>query len=140
MSETPDLGKGPAEQAHGQQQTPYGQQQPVNPYQPHQPGPYGYGVGPTGIPFGPPPDHPQTTTILILGILGFALCQICSPFAWVMGKRALDEIDASGGRMGGRSTVQIGYVLGIVGSVILILGVLGALAYLAILIGVVASA
>lgn len=85
-------------------------------YNPYQPG-------------GPPPawgapDHPQATTILILGILGLVLCQLCAPFAWVMGSRAKREIDASGGRMGGRSAVMAGYIMGIVGSVIMILSLL----------------
>jgi hypothetical protein len=130
MSETPDLGKEPREEPG---------RPPVNPYQPYQPGPYGYGTSPTGVPMGPLFDHPQTTTVLILGILGFVLCQVCSPFAWVMGKRVLTEIDASGGRLGGRSTAQVGYVLGIVGSVILGLGVLLGLVYLVVVIGVLSS-
>jgi hypothetical protein len=114
---------------------------PVNPYQPRQPsGPYGgYGVSPSGVPWGPPPDHPQATTVLILGILSFALCQVLAPFAWVMGKRALVEIDASGGRWGARGQVQVGYVLGIVGTVILIVSVLGGLAYLAVAVAAVSS-
>ena len=33
------------------------------------------------------------------------------------------EIDASGGRLGGRGSAQAGYVLGIVGTIILVLGV-----------------
>lgn len=119
---------------------------PYQPQQnPYQPNPYGgspyspYTLGPNGIPIGPPPDHPQTTTVLLLGILGFALCQFVSPFAWVMGHRALKEIDESGGRWGGRSNIKIGYVLGIVGSCILILGVLGTLAYIVVVIAVVAG-
>jgi hypothetical protein len=55
----------------------------------------------------------------VLGILGLVLCQVVAPFAWVTAKRTLDEIDASGGRWGGRGQAQAGYVLGIVGTVIL---------------------
>jgi hypothetical protein len=65
------------------------------------------------------PDHPKATTCLVLGILGVVLCQIVAPFAWVMGKRTLEEIDASQGQLGGRGAAQAGYVLGIVGSVLL---------------------
>ncbi|WP_280433390.1 DUF4190 domain-containing protein, partial [Nocardia brasiliensis] len=89
-------------------------------YPPQQP-PYGY---PAYGAYGPPPDHPQATTILILGILGLVFCQILGPVAWVMGKRALNEIDASGGAMGGRSNVMVGYVCGIISSVLIILGIL----------------
>jgi uncharacterized membrane protein YjgN (DUF898 family) len=84
------------------------------------------------------PDHPKATTSLVLGILGVVLCQVLSPFAWVTGKRTLAEIDASQGRLGGRGQAQTGYVLGIVGTVLLGLG----LAFLVIygVIGVVALA
>jgi len=67
----------------------------------------------------PPPDHPQTTTILILGICGLVLCQVLGPFAWWMGNKALREIDASNGQVGGRDTVKVGRILGIIGTIIL---------------------
>jgi hypothetical protein len=76
------------------------------------------------------PDHPDATTVLLLGILGMALCQVIAPFAWIKGSRVKKEIDAAGGRYGGRSQVQIGYVLGIVGSAILGLYVVGLLFYI----------
>lgn len=104
-----------------------------NPYQPQAPG-----YGPTGLPMWAP-DHPQTTTVLLLGILGMAVCQVVAPFAWVMGSRVRKEIDASGGTIGGRSQVQIGYILGIVGSCILIAYVLGGIAYVGVVIAAVAS-
>ncbi len=87
-----------------------------------QPPPYGY---PPQQPYGyqEPPSHPQAITVLILGILGIVLCQICAPFAWVMGRKALREIDNSGGAIGGRTTVQIGYILGIIGTVLIVLAI-----------------
>jgi uncharacterized Tic20 family protein len=84
------------------------------------PPPYGY--PPYG--YGPPQQHSQATAILILGILGLVFCQLLGPFAWVMGKKALNEIDASGGAIGGRSNVMIGYVCGIISSALIILGIL----------------
>ena len=72
----------------------------------------------------PPPDHPQTTTILILGICGLVLCQVLGPFAWSMGNKALREIDASNGQVGGRDTVKVGRILGIIGTIILGLSIL----------------
>ena len=117
-------------------QQPYGQQQGQQPYgQQGQPyGPYG-----TGVPWGPPADHPKAATILILGILGFALCQFVSPFAWVMGGRVKREIAASNGTVGGAGIVNAGYILGIVGSCILGLGVLLGGAYVVIAIAVLSS-
>lgn len=99
--------------------------------------PPGYGY--PGYPgYGPPQDHPQATTILVLGIIGLVFCQLCAPFAWVMGKKALNEIDASGGAIGGRSNVMVGYVLGIIGSVLVILSLL--LVLLFVVIGVIGAA
>ena len=62
----------------------------------------------------PPQNHPQSTTILVLGICGLLLCGLLGPFAWSMGNKALREIDASNGQLGGRDTVNIGRILGIV--------------------------
>ena len=87
----------------------------------------------------PPPgqyaqDHPRATLSLVLGILSLVLCQVIGPFAWVIGKRTMDEIDASGGAWGGRSAAQAGYICGIVATVLLGLGIL--LVVLAVLLGV----
>jgi hypothetical protein len=76
--------------------------------------PYGYGQ-----PYYPPQDHPQTTTVLVLGILGLVVCQVMSPIAWIMGNRVLREIDASGGRYGGRGNVNAGRICGIIGTVLI---------------------
>lgn len=137
MTNTPGDGPNPPEPSddqpgNGEQQAqrPPGQP-PTQPYpQPYQqqggyapPPQWQQGYAPQA-PVQYAPDHPRTMTVLILGILGLVLCQVLSPFAWVMGKRTLDEIDASGGRIGGRSSTQVGYILGIVGSVILGLGLL----------------
>ena len=79
--------------------------------------------------YAPPPpmqyaqDHPRATLSLILGILSVVLCQLISPFAWVIGKRTVNEIDASQGQLSGRGLAQAGYILGIVGTVLLVLGI-----------------
>ena len=78
----------------------------------------------------PPQDHPQTTTILILGICGLVLCQVLGPFAWSMGNKALREIDASHGQIGGRDTINVGRILGIIATVLLGLGLLAFVAFL----------
>ena len=70
------------------------------------------------------PDHPRATTALILGILGLVLCGIAAPFAWRIGKGALDDIDRSQGRVGGRGQAQAGYILGIIGTILLAISVL----------------
>jgi hypothetical protein len=62
-------------------------------------------------------------TILVLGILSVVLCHVAGPFAWVMGRRALKEIDASGGTIGGRGYVVAGYVCGRVATALFAMGV-----------------
>ena len=87
-------------------------------------GGYGYPPAPGGA--GPvyAPDHPRSTTALVLGILSLVLCGLLGPFAWVIGKRTVDEIDSSGGQYGGRGTAQAGYVMGVIGTILLALGLL----------------
>ena len=107
--------------------------QPAYGYPPAQPRQGGYAYL--------PPEHPKATTTLVLGILGLVTCQVLSPFAWVMGKQTVTEIDASAGRLGGRSQANAGYILGIVGTVLLGLGVAFLLVYgLIILVAIGASA
>jgi hypothetical protein len=60
----------------------------------------------------------------VLGVLGLVLCSLVAPFAWATGKRTMDEIDASYGRLGGRGMAQAGYVMGLLGTVLLGLALL----------------
>jgi Domain of unknown function (DUF4190) len=109
----------------GQEQPGYWQQQAQG-QQPPYPPQHGY---PAQGQVQYAPDHPKATTSLVLGILGVVLCQVIAPFAWSMGKRTLNEIDASQGRLGGRGAAQAGYVLGIVGTVLLGLSLVFILIY-----------
>ena len=87
---------------------------PPNPYP--QPGsfdqyaaPTPYGASPYGAysggPGGFPPEHP-------------------SPFAWVISGRVLREIDASPGRYSGREKASAGRIMGMIGTALLVLGVI----------------
>ena len=114
--EPPSYGEQPpAQQPYQQYQQPYAQPYP-QPYPPYGGYPPGGNVA--------PPEHPKAMTAMVLGILGLFMCQLASPFAWSIGKRTVAEIDASGGRLGGRGQAQAGYVLGIVGTVFLGLALL----------------
>jgi hypothetical protein len=99
----------------------YGQQPPS--YDPGQGG-YGQAAPPPTGGYAQPENHPKATTALVLGIVGLVCCGFVAPFAWSVGKKTVNEIDASGGRYGGRGQAQAGYILGIVGTVLLILGLL----------------
>ena len=132
----------PAEQPGGS--TPYGQQpeQPYGqqpggqaPYQPYGQQPYGqqpvpYGQAPYGAPsFGGAmaPAHPSATTAMILGIGALGGMFICfvpillAPFAWMVGGRAVKEIDANPGRYSGREQAQAGRIMGMIGTGLLAL-------------------
>jgi hypothetical protein len=114
----------PPPDPHGEQ--PGWGQQPPPPGQQPQPGQQ-WGGG-----YAPPPqgqygyvrqDHPRATTAMVLGIVGLVLCGLAAPFAWRIGKGAMDDIDRSQGTLGGRGQAQAGYVLGIIGTVLLVLSV-----------------
>ena len=100
MTETPP---DPQQPQYGQPQ--YGQPQ--------------YGQPQYGQPqFYAPPTHGSSTTALILGILGLVLCPLALSIpALVIGRRAVKEIDASHGQLGGRGNAQAGYILGIIGTI-----------------------
>lgn len=76
----------------------------------------------------------------ITALVGTFMCPlivVLGPFAWVMGKRAMDEIDEAAGALGGRGSAQAGYICGIIATVLLSLGVA---AFLSIVIGVAITA
>ncbi len=98
-----------------------------NPYQPYPadstPNPYGeqpYGVAPQ--------EYPQGTTVLVLGILGFFVA-VTAPFAWYLGNKAMKEIRTSGVSYTNEQQVNIGRILGMVFTILyvvgLVLGIIG---------------
>lgn len=133
----------------GQQPDPSGQQQgPVPPaYPPAQPPAYpapganpyaagytppppGWAPQPTHAPFTPYvlPDLPKATTALVLGIVAVAGGFMCilpvllSPVAWILGAQARKEIRAAPQHWGGEGRATAGMVLGIIGTALLVLG------------------
>lgn len=68
-------------------------------------------------------EHPQGTTILVLGVLSLVVCSFLGPVAWVMGNNALAEIDRNPTAYTNRGTVQAGRICGIITSVLMIIGV-----------------
>ena len=68
------------------------------------------------------PEDSQATTVLVLGILSLVLCQVLGPFAWVMGNNELAGIDAGRRPPQNRGTAQAGRILGIISTVLMIIG------------------
>jgi hypothetical protein len=65
-------------------------------------------------------EHPQGTTILVLGILSLVVCSLLGPFAWVMGNNAIAEIDHNPTAYTNRGAVQAGRICGIVSTCIML--------------------
>lgn len=112
---------------------PPGGQPPYGPPGDQPPGPPGwgnqppYGGGDAGYQpgyGGAPQDHPKAQTAMILGILGLVCCSPLAIPAFIIGNRAVQEIDAAGGRIGGRGMANAGKIMGIIGMVLLVLSVI----------------
>ncbi len=85
-------------------------------------------------------DHPQGTLVLILGIVSIVVCQATGPFAWVMGRKALAEIDANPSAYANRGMVQAGMICGIVGTVLLVFAVVILVVYFGLVAAVFSAA
>lgn len=72
----------------------------------------------------PPQEYRNGTLILILGIVGLVACAPLGIAAWVMGHKAIKEIDASGITYTNRGVVNAGRIIGIIATVLMIIGTL----------------
>jgi hypothetical protein len=61
---------------------------------------------------------------LVLGILGITCCGIMAPIAWILGSTELKDINARLSSPEGKGYATAGKVLGIIGTILLILGML----------------
>ena len=106
--------------------------EPPQPIRPPQPGnPYAGTPRPLGTWGTPPPlygatpslrEHPQSGTVLVVGLISlFAI--VTGPFAWAMGSKARAEV--ASGRYAPSTALTLGWALGIVTTVLLLMAVLG---------------
>ena len=81
---------------------------------------------PTAPPPAPPaaPSSNRPVIALVLGIIGIVCCAICGPIAWYVGKQELDAIAAGQSPAAGEGMAKSGMILGIVGTVLLVFGIL----------------
>ena len=72
----------------------------------------------------------------LIGLAGIAFCGgltlVLSPFAWRIGATAVREIDANPGAYGGRDQANAGRIMGIIGTVLLVLGLLLVVGFIAL--------
>ncbi|HLE94783.1 MAG TPA: DUF4190 domain-containing protein [Acidimicrobiia bacterium] len=71
----------------------------------------------------PYPEASQATTALVLGILGIVLCPVLGPFAWSMGNKEMQAIDAGRRPPENRGTANAAKILGIVGTVLVVIAI-----------------
>ena len=111
----------PPDAAPTNQQPPAYQPPPAyqqTPAYPSMPYPAAPGYQPGGVLM----EHPNATMILILGILGIVISAgILSPIALVMGNKAKKE--CAEGKYALTSSLTIGWVLGLIGTILLAIGV-----------------
>ena len=132
---------GSAPQSYGSAPQSYGSAAPQDPYAPGAGQPYGqqpYGAQPqpyVAQPYPPAygyvaaPEHPQGTTILVLGILGFFV-GITGLIAWIMGAKAEKEMAASGIVYSNANNIKIGKILGMVTTILSALYLVGFIIYI----------
>lgn len=110
--------------------------QPAAPYAPPSetfPGagrylPEGQGLNPYGYSL---PEHPDATTVLVLGGLG-TICAVTAPFAWYLGSKARREMAEQPGRWAPSTGLNVGWVLGILVTLLVLLGVVAMIAMVAL--------
>ncbi len=67
------------------------------------------------------PERSQATTVFVLGLCGMLVFPLLAPFAWSMGTRELQAIEAGRRAPDNRQMARIGRILGIAMSLLLIL-------------------
>jgi len=72
------------------------------------------------------------TLILVLGILGLVVCGPLGIAAWVMGSGDLKEIDAGTMDPAGRGTTQAGKICGMIATILMIIGVIVGILFVAL--------
>lgn len=90
------------------------------------PPPGGYGAPPPPGGYGAQPGN-STTAIwsLVLGIVGILCCGLFAGIpAIILGKKAQNDIDASGGAQAGRGMATAGFILGIISCVLSVIGII----------------
>jgi hypothetical protein len=112
---------------------PVGQEPPAAPpptVYPYAGQPYPPAPGMPQFPVYVRPDHPRATAAMVVGIVALAggftciLPILAAPVAWVLGAQARGQIRRTPQQWGGEGKATAGMVLGIIGTILLLLGIL----------------
>lgn len=95
---------------------------------------------PPAIPGATPQQSSKATMAVVFGVLGIVCCGLLAPVAWYLGSEELKAIQAGLVSETNRGMAQVAKILGIVGSIMLVLGILwviffGGMAFLGALTG-----
>lgn len=77
----------------------------------------------------PPGDRTNAGIALAISILGFLTCQLLSPVGMTLGRNELSRIDSGLGDPGARGMAQAAYIIGIIGTAILVIAVLAIIVF-----------
>jgi ABC-type Fe3+ transport system permease subunit len=83
-------------------------------------------------------DPGRGVMILVLGILSLVCCTLLGPVAWILGRQDLAKIKSGEIAQEAEQMTKIGMILGMIGSGLLVLQLLGGCAYaiLVLIIGI----
>jgi ABC-type Fe3+ transport system permease subunit len=93
-----------------------------------------YGQAPLPNPSGGPSFQPapagtsSTTSLIVTGVLGIICCPFLAPYTWIKSNQALQALQSGYGNIADQSTYNIARILGIIGTGLWILGIIGRLA------------
>jgi TRAP-type C4-dicarboxylate transport system permease small subunit len=95
---------------------------------------------PPSIPVAAAQQSSKATIAVVVGVLGIVCCGLLAPVAWYLGNEEIKAIDAGRLSETNRGMAQVGKILGIIGSILLVLGLLwvlffGGMAFLGALTG-----
>ena len=66
----------------------------------------------------------RATIAVVLGVLGIVCCGLLAPAAWYLASEELKAIDAGRLSEANRGMAQVAKILGIIGSILLVIGLL----------------
>lgn len=98
-----------------------------------------YGMSPYGpAPYPIPREHPEGTLVLILGLVSL----VCSPLgfiAWYLGSKAERDIELSGVHYSNVGNIKAGKIVGMVTSILTMVGFVLTIGYLLLILGFLGS-
>jgi hypothetical protein len=77
--------------------------------------------------------------ILVMGILGLMVCGVVGIFAWMMGKKDLELMSIGQMDKEGEALTKVGYILGIVGTILFLIQLLCVVGYILLFVVAVAA-